>query len=282
MPYLIGVDGCRLGWLAVSAFLLPKGAEEGAPGPAPSANLPASADQPTTRRLSPVEARLLVDLEPWLASLDHPDPAQAPTQNAPSAAANAPPAGPSWLMAIDMPIGLSDAGPRRCDQEARRVLGHPRGSSVFPAPIRPMLHALDYGDACAIGRASDGRALSRQAWNLLPRIRQLDDLLQRRRPWQERIGEAHPEVIFQLWAGRPLEHGKRQREGHRLRRTLIEDRWPGVVEACSAQLPRGGWAPDDLLDALACLRAAERRAEGLALVLGGDPDGTGLPMAITC
>jgi predicted RNase H-like nuclease len=55
-----------------------------------------------------------------------------------------------------------------------------------------------------------------------------------------------------------------------------------VVAATTAQLPRGGWAADDLLDALACLRAAERRATGVALELGGDPDGTGLAMAITC
>ena len=266
MPYLIGVDGCRLGWLAVSAFLVPDSSGElglatGSPGP---------------HRLGDVQARILPDLEPWLASLEE---AEQPWQ--PELGPTGSPL-PPWLLSIDMPIGLSEAGPRRCDQEARRFLGHPRGTSVFPAPIRPMLPAPDYGEACAIGRASDGRALSRQAWNLLPRIRQLDDLLQRRIPWRQRIGEAHPEVIFQLWAGQPLEEGKRQLGGRRQRRELIEARWPGVVAAATAQLPRGGWAADDLLDALACLRAAERRATGIALELGGDPDGTGLAMAITC
>ena len=270
MPYLIGVDGCRLGWLAVSAFLLPNGPAAGPLGDAPTGS------QGESHHLSRVEARILPDLEPWLASLETSGPEFDPQRD------NGPSTVPPWLVAIDMPIGLSDAGPRRCDQEARRLLGHPRGSSVFPAPIRPMLQAQEYGDACAIGRASDGRALSRQAWNLLPRIRQLDDLLQRHVPWQHRIGEAHPEVIFQLWAGQPLEHGKRQPEGRQLRSALIEARWPGVVAACSAQLARGGWAQDDLLDALACLWAAERRATGAALQLGGDPDGTGLAMAITC
>ncbi len=266
MPYLIGVDGCRLGWLAVSAFFLPDSPGDrillaGSPGPS---------------RLGDIQARILTDLEPWLASLEAPDPPLQPDLG-PKVDTVAP-----WLVAIDMPIGLSEAGPRRCDQEARRFLGHPRGSSVFPAPIRPMLQALDYGEACSIGRARDGRALSRQAWNLLPRIRQLDDLLQRRPPWRQRIGEAHPEVIFQLWAGQPLGQGKRQPDGRRRRSELIEALWPGVIGATSAQLPRGGWAADDLLDALACLRAAERRATGQALALGGDADGTGLAMAITC
>ena len=266
MPYLIGVDGCRLGWLAVSAFLVPDSSGE----------LGLATGSPGSHRLSDVQARILPDLEPWLASLEE---AEHPWQ--PELGPTGGPLHP-WLLSIDMPIGLSEAGPRRCDQEARRFLGHPRGTSVFPAPIRPMLPAPDYGEACAIGRASDGRALSRQAWNLLPRIRQLDDLLQRRIPWRQRIGEAHPEVIFQLWAGQPLEEGKRQLGGRRQRRELIEARWPGVVAAATAQLPRGGWAADDLLDALACLRAAERRATGIALELGGDPDGTGLAMAITC
>ena len=266
MPYLIGVDGCRLGWLAVSAFLVPD-----SPG-----DLGLATGSPRPHRLGDVQARILPDLEPWLASLEE---AAQPWQ-----LELGPTGGPlhPWLVSIDMPIGLSEAGPRRCDQEARRFLGHPRGTSVFPAPIRPMLPAPDYGEACAIGRASDGRALSRQAWNLLPRIRQLDDLLQRRIPWRQRIGEAHPEVIFQLWAGQPLAEGKRQLGGRHQRRELIEARWPGVVAAATAQLPRGGWAADDLLDALACLRAAERRATGIALELGGDPDRTGLAMAITC
>lgn len=266
MPYLIGVDGCRLGWLAVSAFLVPD-----SPG-----DLDLATGSPRPHRLGDVQARILPDLEPWLASLEETEQPWQP-QLGPKGGPLAP-----WLVSIDMPIGLSEAGPRRCDQEARRFLGHPRGTSVFPAPIRPMLPAPDYGEACAIGRASDGRALSRQAWNLLPRIRQLDDLLQRRIPWRQRIGEAHPEVIFQLWAGQPLAEGKRQLGGRHQRRELIEARWPGVVAAATAQLPRGGWAADDLLDALACLRAAERRATGIALELGGDPDRTGLAMAITC
>ena len=45
------------------------------------------------------------------------------------------------VLTIDMPIGLPERGSRRCDVEARFVLG-PRGRSVFPAPIRPALEAV--------------------------------------------------------------------------------------------------------------------------------------------
>ena|SRR5258708_11883904 len=43
------------------------------------------------------------------------------------------------IIAIDIPIGLPDRGPRTCDLDAGRLLGQDRASSVFPAPIRPAL-----------------------------------------------------------------------------------------------------------------------------------------------
>lgn len=52
---------------------------------------------------------------------------------------------------IDVPIGLPDRGARECDKAARRRLGPSRGSSVFPAPIRRILAATSYIEACAIG-----------------------------------------------------------------------------------------------------------------------------------
>jgi len=80
------------------------------------------------------------------------------------------------VVAIDMPIGLSDDGPRACDVAARRRLGR-AGSSVFPAPVRAVLGAADYAQACKRSVEASGKALSRQAWNLVPAIRALDDAL---------------------------------------------------------------------------------------------------------
>ena len=55
------------------------------------------------------------------------------------------------VVAIDMPIGLSDDGPRACDLAARTLLGR-AGSSVFPAPLRPVLRCTSYEEACAVSR----------------------------------------------------------------------------------------------------------------------------------
>ncbi len=51
------------------------------------------------------------------------------------------------LIVIDVPIGLLHAGERECDRAARKLIGK-RRSSVFPAPIRAMLDAETYEEAC--------------------------------------------------------------------------------------------------------------------------------------
>jgi predicted RNase H-like nuclease len=187
------------------------------------------------------------------------------------------------ITAIDIPIGLGEGPPRRCDQEARRRLG-PRRSSVFPAPPRPVLAAADHGEACRIGRGLDGRGLSLQTWHILPKVRQVDALLRQRPELAQRVREVHPELAFLIWnGGVPLRHGKRSREGRGERLALCEREFPGVWAAVRQRFRRTQVANDDILDALALLRSAARLASGEAVVL---PEGVverdrwGLPMTI--
>ena len=64
-------------------------------------------------------------------------------------------------IANDIPIGLTEGEPRRCDVEARRLLG-PRRSSVFPAPDPRILGASDYAAALTLARSLTGKGISRQ------------------------------------------------------------------------------------------------------------------------
>src|SRR4051794_9445562 len=91
---------------------------------------------------------------------------------------------PSWLrkrppdlscLAIDIPIGLFDR-PRACDIAARRLLGTPRRSSVFPAPCRAALVASGHAAASACNRRRTGKGLTIQAWCISPKIKQVDDM----------------------------------------------------------------------------------------------------------
>lgn len=178
------------------------------------------------------------------------------------------------VVALDMPIGLPEAGPRSCDVEARALLG-PRRSSVFPAPVRAVLGAADYEEACRRSRRVSGRALSRQAFHLLPKVAEVDRLLAG--GGHDGIVESHPELAFlRLAGGRPLE-AKRTEAGRRQRVELVRD----VLGADPDELARAGRAPlGDLLDAAALLATARHLAAGTARILGGAPDAVGRPMRI--
>jgi predicted RNase H-like nuclease len=175
-------------------------------------------------------------------------------------------------IAVDMPIGLPATGPRTCDVETRRRLGV-RRASVFPAPIRPMLDAATYEQALAIGRTADGRGLSRQAFNLIPKIRELDgEMTPDHQRW---IAEAHPELCFASLLGAPCAASKRTPEGRATRLAAVAAIHPDVVDRLSA--PRPGAAVDDVLDAYVLTVTARRLAWGDVERLGdGAVDARGL------
>ena len=75
---------------------------------------------------------------------------------------------------VDMPFQLLEDGPRPDETEARRLLG-PRRSSIFPSPIRAVLDCIDYAEALEVSRRLSGRGLSKQAWNLVPKIIEVRD-----------------------------------------------------------------------------------------------------------
>lgn len=188
------------------------------------------------------------------------------------------------IVVIDMPIGLSPHGPRACDTLARRALAPTRASSLFPAPVRGALGHATYEVTCAAHRAIDGRAISKQSWFILPRIVEVDALVQKQPRWRDVLHEGHPELSFATWnGGAPMAHAKRTADGRAERRALVESRWPGAVARLAPTLPRGTYAPDDLLDAFAVLWTAHRLARGEAVARPDPPDhdATGLRMSIT-
>jgi predicted RNase H-like nuclease len=179
-------------------------------------------------------------------------------------------------LAIDMPIGLADSAPRRCDLEARRLLGR-RRSSVFPAPVRATLGAADHAEAGRRSRAASGRSLSIQAFNLLPKVAELDRLLGPQH--HDTVVEAHPELAFLRLAGGRALPPKRTPEGRARRVELVG---PVLAGVAAVELARTAGAPlGDLLDAAALVATARRVVAGTAAVLGdGERDATGRPMRI--
>ncbi len=186
-------------------------------------------------------------------------------------------------LAVDMPIGLPDDGSRGADHQARRRLGA-RHASVFPTPVRATLGAIDYPDALAISRRVSGKGLSKQAFNLLGRIAEVDRIMTPAR--QDRIFECHPELAFTQLAGSPLRHSKHTRLGIDERVELLAERLgprrhPDLAVAVRAA--GRGVGRDDVVDAVVIALVAEAVAAGSAEVerLGdGARDRRGLRMEI--
>lgn len=194
------------------------------------------------------------------------------------------------FVAVDMPIGLPDrtlGSGRMPEQLVRPLLGQ-RQSSVFAIPSRAAIHAADYRKACALAvETSDPpRKVSRQGFNLFPKIREIDALLRARPALIPRVFEVHPELAFWSLNGRkPLPEPKKVKSrpygpGLALRRALLAK--AGLPVALTGAAPPGGAGEDDLIDALAGLTVALDLATG-----GGQPfpdppgrDAHGLPVAI--
>jgi predicted RNase H-like nuclease len=178
------------------------------------------------------------------------------------------------VIGIDMPIGLSDDGARTCDLEARRRLGRAH-SSVFPAPVRPVLAASSYSEACTASIRARGKSLSRQTFGIVPAIKSLDDALGD--PPDPRVHEVHPEVSF-----RALDVGvtdPKASESGRTQRLRALEQVMDVRDAL-AKAPRR-LPVVDALDACAAAWSAQRIADGRARFIGDPrPDARGRPMRI--
>jgi predicted RNase H-like nuclease len=236
--FVVGVDGCRAGWIAVARN------KDG-----------------LDYRLHATFAELL---QAW-----------------PSAAS----------MFVDIPIGLPSRSlpTRRCDTEARRLLGPGRASSVFSPPCREAAHAADLGQAREINLRELGRSLSTQAWGICPKIAEVDSLLGKEPALVHRVKEVHPELLF--WAlndGRAMQHAKKSREGAAERAVLIERLEPRAREFIEHVLQahrRVQVSRDDMIDALAAMLTVDLGPVGAwskAATVPAVPevDDRGLPMCM--
>lgn len=175
---------------------------------------------------------------------------------------------PVSLVAVDMPIELEADGTRAAEDLARRLLG-PRRSSLFQSPC---LGALDFADhdyagANSWSKQTVGRGLSKQAWFLVPKIREVrafaatTDVV---------VRESMPELSFRaMHDGVPLPHPKVTWSGLRLRMRLLAAHG---IDLPDDPGPAGRVAPDDLLDAAAVAWSARRIADGTAQCVPADSD----------
>jgi predicted RNase H-like nuclease len=194
---------------------------------------------------------------------------------------------PQATVCIDIPIGLSCDGFRACDRAARQLLGK-RSSSVFPVPPRLALAPLSYEEINLASKALCGKGVSKQAFYLLPKIREAEALL--RSPDSDGLDwlETHPELCFSSFNGAvPMGDNKKTEAGFRERKSVLARHIPArgidrLLRSLMASVPRAQCARDDMVDALVCGVVARLDATGRGCLPPGtqDVDEVGLPMRI--
>ena len=183
--------------------------------------------------------------------------------------------GECGAVGIDIPIGLPNLlpeGGRACDKAARALLKPDRHPSVFSAPPRRVLDSRSYDEANQLHRenAEAQQGMSRQAFGLLPKIAEVDDLMTPK--LQRRVFEVHPELSFlELNGGTPLRYPKTSAAGLLTRMRLLTE--VGLTEGLEDAANRmGRTGLDDLLDATAAAWSAARILSGAAKSLPEQPD----------
>jgi len=190
---------------------------------------------------------------------------------------------PSVPVFVDIPIGLlsQGRGERSCDLEARRLLSPGRSSSVFPTPSRPAVYAGSYEESQQRNREALGKGLSKQSWGIVPRIREVDELLLASPEVRGQIREVHPEVCFRGLVGAPMVHSKKTRAGINARLDALERHIPQVRRIVGeAYLEHGGFEAqrDDILDALVAAVCAVHAADCVTIPASPPLDDVGIPM----
>lgn len=174
------------------------------------------------------------------------------------------------VIGIDIPTGLrerTEAGGRSSERAARAMLGKGKTSSVFSTPSRHAVYAASWEEACAVvQRDLPGRiGISRQAWNIFPKIREIDTAMAGRLSLD--IRETHPELAFCIMnGGKAVLASKKSEEGRATRLRLLKKAGLAVTPFLD-QRP-AGCAADDLIDAFACLWVAQRIHSGTAIGYG--------------
>lgn len=187
---------------------------------------------------------------------------------------------------IDMPKGIGDEQMRRnVDYQLISMLKPVRHHSVFIPPFREAIAQSTYNAAKDVQRVITGKAISIQAWNIVPKIREVDDFIQKNKRYESCFDESHPEFCFyKLNGGNHLKYPKKLTEGQEERLEILSRYHGGVNEVfktCMQTHKRKDVKADDIIDAI-CLAISCFVSKGKGAYLINNPliDSKGIAMRI--
>lgn len=177
------------------------------------------------------------------------------------------------LILIDIPIGLPHRiiKVRSCDREARKLLGK-RWHSVFLAPCRHAVYANNYKDHKEVSKINNeetDRRVPVQTLGIIPKIKEVDQLLLNDKTARAHIKEIHPEMCFWALNGKiPMEYSKKEKDqkGIQERKSVLISVYhdsEAIFKCAKQKYLRKEVARDDILDALVAAVTAYKGRRGL-------------------
>jgi 8-oxo-dGTP diphosphatase len=186
---------------------------------------------------------------------------------------------------IDMPLGLGSATTSRTIEQKLRKELPGRASTVFNVPVREALWQPDDAAAKKANLRVEGKSLSLQTLNILPKIRELDDLL-RNGHYKTEFVESHPELCFKYFNCGEVVHSRKSKSiGIRERMKILQVTDKGVKPLLPPEFKsyrQGDVRQDDILDAI-CLCLANRlsfNSETSYITQDPSRDDHGIPIRI--
>lgn len=158
---------------------------------------------------------------------------------------------------VDIPVGLPTGSRRRCDIEARDLLGC-RGNSVFFPPCESAAAIEDYDEANTRHREEMDHGLSQQAHAISDKINEVQTVMDG--TYDAPIYESHPELCFYALNGQPVAYSKSSKRGLVFRQHLLEEKHSGMNDKYEQILDdtlRKNIRRDDILDSMALALAAQ-------------------------
>lgn len=182
---------------------------------------------------------------------------------------------------IDMVIGLPGNNAHiRPDTYARNIIKE-RASTIFPAPCRQAVYAKDTENAYLENQRVMGRKFTPLTVGIIPKIREVDDFLQKNPEYKNRIKESHPEVCFAAFNSKTVMSRKKDAEGITERIHLLQLYLPLINrEQLMDYAKKLKCSMDDIFDAICLSVTANLAGQNKYEIIPLNPmeDDTGLRM----
>ena len=174
---------------------------------------------------------------------------------------------------IDIPLHLSNKGARLAEIEARRLLKK-RACTIFSPPTLKALSEKNYIDACDVNFQECGRRISKQSWNLFPKIKEAQKFVENNLISKLEVFEIHPELSFMAMNDMNLiEASKKTDIGKEIRISLIKKFFPTFsFQSIRNKYKKNQVLDDDILDSISVLWSTQRIVDNIAQFVPKDPE----------